>query len=164
MVAPCSPIQEVRDLAGRSIGVAGGPLDKSWLLFRAFAVETAGFDPSQKSSPAFGAPPLLSHKLEAGELDAALLFWQFCARLKAKGFREILRAGEMARFFGGTPAESPKTLSATVAGGRCGRLRALSRMTSRGARTNVSQSTDSCGRSVGLGTCTRTQPGVFPRA
>ncbi|MFL5074979.1 MAG: ABC transporter substrate-binding protein [Microvirga sp.] len=100
IVAPRSPIQEVRDLAGRSIGVAGGPLDKSWLLLRALAVETAGFDPSQKSSPAFGAPPLLSHKLEAGELDAALLFWQFCARLKAKGFREILRAGEMARFFG----------------------------------------------------------------
>src|SRR5215218_10232900 len=100
MVAPRSTNQEVRDLAGRSIGVAGGPLDKSWLLLRAFAVETAGFDPSQKSSPAFGAPPLLSHKLEAGELDAALLFWQFCARLKAKGFREILGAGEMARFFG----------------------------------------------------------------
>jgi len=100
IVAPRSPIQEVRDLAGRSIGVAGGPLDKSWLLLRALAVETAGFDPSQKSSPAFGAPPLLSHKLEAGELDAALLFWQFCARLKAKGFREILGAGEMARFFG----------------------------------------------------------------
>jgi NitT/TauT family transport system substrate-binding protein len=100
MVAPQSPIRDVPDLAGRSIGVAGGPLDKSWLLLRAFAREKAGFDPSGKSSPVFGAPPLLSHKLEAGELEAALLFWQFCARLKAKGFREIIRAGDMVKFFG----------------------------------------------------------------
>lgn len=102
MVAPRSPIQEVRDLAGRSIGVAGGPLDKSWLLLRAFAQEKAGFDPSQKSSPVFGAPPLLSHKIEAGELDAALLFWNFCARLEAKGFREVIRTGDMAKSFGVT--------------------------------------------------------------
>jgi NitT/TauT family transport system substrate-binding protein len=100
MVAPQSPIREMRDLPGRSIGVAGGPLDKSWLLLRAFALEQAGFDPSQKSSPVFGAPPLLSHKLEAGELDAALLFWQFCARLKAKGFREVVRPGDIAKSFG----------------------------------------------------------------
>jgi NitT/TauT family transport system substrate-binding protein len=102
MVAPQSPIGHVRDLAARTIGVAGGPLDKSWLLLRAFALEQAGFDPLQKSSPVFGAPPLLSHKLEVGELDAALLFWQFCARLKAKGFREVVRAGEIAKSFGAT--------------------------------------------------------------
>ena len=100
MVAPRSPLREVQDLAGRSIGVAGGPLDKSLLLLRAFAEEQAGFDPAQKSSPVFGAPPLLSHKLEAGELDAALLFWNFCARLEAKGFREIIKAGDIAKSFG----------------------------------------------------------------
>ena len=100
MVAPQSTIEHVRDLAARTIGVAGGPLDKNWLLLRAFALEQAGFDPSQKSSPVFGAPPLLSHKLEAGELEAALLFWQFCARLKAKGFREVVRAGDIAKSFG----------------------------------------------------------------
>jgi NitT/TauT family transport system substrate-binding protein len=100
MVAARSPIRHVRDLAGRRIGVAGGPLDKSWLLLRAFAQQEAGFDPAEKSSPAFGAPPLLSHKLEAGELEAALLFWNFCARLEAKGFRQVLAAGEIARSFG----------------------------------------------------------------
>lgn len=100
MVAPNSLIQGVGDLAGRSIGVAGGPLDKSWLLLRAFAQDKAGFDPAQRSSPAFGAPPLLSQKLEVGELDAALLFWNFCARLEAKGFREVIRTGDMAKSFG----------------------------------------------------------------
>jgi NitT/TauT family transport system substrate-binding protein len=100
MVAARSPIRHVRDLAGRSIGVAGGPLDKSWLLLRAFAQQEAGFDPAQKSSPVFGAPPLLSHKLEAGELEAALLFWNFCARLEPKGFRQVLPAGDIARALG----------------------------------------------------------------
>src|SRR5271154_7640937 len=33
-----SPVHTVADLAGRSIGVAGGPLDKSWLLLRAAAL------------------------------------------------------------------------------------------------------------------------------
>lgn len=100
MVAPHSPVQEVQDLKGRSIGVAGGPLDKSWLLLRAFAQEKADFDPAQKSPPVFGAPPLLSQKLEAGELDAALLFWNFCARLQAKGLRQIIKAGDIAKSFG----------------------------------------------------------------
>jgi NitT/TauT family transport system substrate-binding protein len=67
---------------------------------RAFAQQQAGFDPAHKSSPVFGAPPLLSHKLEAGELDAALLFWNFCARLEAKGFRQVVSAGQIARSFG----------------------------------------------------------------
>jgi NitT/TauT family transport system substrate-binding protein len=100
MAAASSPIRHVRDLAGRSLGVAGGPLDKSWLLLRAFAQEQAGFDPAQQSSPVYGAPPLLSRKLETRELDAALLFWNFCARLEAKGFRQIIGAGEIARSFG----------------------------------------------------------------
>ena len=41
---PRSPIQRVGDLAGKRIGVAGGALDKSWLLLKAHAQETAGID------------------------------------------------------------------------------------------------------------------------
>ena len=37
-----SPVHGVADLAGRSIGVAGGPLDKSWLLLRAAALGAVG--------------------------------------------------------------------------------------------------------------------------
>jgi NitT/TauT family transport system substrate-binding protein len=40
------------------------------------------------------------NKLESGELDAALLFWNFCARLEAKGFRRLLSAGDIAKSFG----------------------------------------------------------------
>jgi NitT/TauT family transport system substrate-binding protein len=100
MVPAASPIASVADLKGKRIGVAGGALDKSWLLLRAYAAERFGLDLAEQASPAFGAPPLLAEKLAAGELDAGLLYWNFCARLEARGFRRLVEAGEIARSFG----------------------------------------------------------------
>ncbi len=100
MVPAGSPIQSVADLLGKRIGVAGGPLDKSWLLLKAEVQNKTGVDLSTGAAPAYGAPPLLMNKLEAGELDAALLFWNFCARLEAKGYRRLVSAGDIARSFG----------------------------------------------------------------
>src|SRR4029079_6095831 len=37
MVPARSPIREIIDLRGRKLAVAGGPLDKSWLLLQALA-------------------------------------------------------------------------------------------------------------------------------
>jgi NitT/TauT family transport system substrate-binding protein len=45
-----SPIHAVADLAGRSIGVAGGPLDKSWLFLRAVALGS-GLDLAKEARP-----------------------------------------------------------------------------------------------------------------
>lgn len=100
MVPANSPVHDVSGLANRRLGIAGGSLDKSWLLLRAFARQRAQIDLNAAATLAFGAPPLLSGKLEAGELDAALLYWNFCARLEAKGYREIVNVKEMARDFG----------------------------------------------------------------
>ncbi|ACL60800.1 ABC transporter substrate-binding protein [Methylobacterium nodulans] len=100
MVAGDSPIRTVADLAGKRLGVAGGALDKNWLLLKARAQKQDGLDLERAARPAFGAPPLLMQKLEAGELDAALLYWTFCARLEARGFRRLIGADEIARSFG----------------------------------------------------------------
>jgi NitT/TauT family transport system substrate-binding protein len=89
MVAAGSPVTTIEGLAGKTIGVSGGPLDKSWILLRAAALQQAKLDLQKDANPVFGAPPLLSSKLERGEIDAALLFWNFCARLQAKGFRQL---------------------------------------------------------------------------
>jgi len=95
-----SPIRSIGDLKGRRIGVSGGPLDKGWLMLLAEAKRAHGLDLARDAAPVFGAPPLLQQKLEAGELDAALLYWNFAARLKAKGYREVTSVERLARNLG----------------------------------------------------------------
>ncbi|KQP28995.1 ABC transporter substrate-binding protein [Methylobacterium sp. Leaf100] len=102
MVPGKSPIATLKDLKGKRIGVAGGPLDKNWLLLKAQARDTAGLDLETEATIAFGAPPLLALKLEQGELDAGLLYWTYCARLEPKGFRRIIGSDDIMRAFGAT--------------------------------------------------------------
>jgi NitT/TauT family transport system substrate-binding protein len=100
MVKADSPIHTIEDLRGRKIGVAGGPLDKSWLLIQALAKRDHGLDLPAESDIVFGAPPLLSEKAMQGELDAVLNFWHFCARLEASGFRRLVGANDAANALG----------------------------------------------------------------
>jgi NitT/TauT family transport system substrate-binding protein len=94
MVKDASPIRTIADLKGKKIGVAGGALDKSWLLIQALARRDHGLDLPSVSDVVFGAPPLISQKAIQGELDAALNFWHFCARLEADGFRRLIGVGD----------------------------------------------------------------------
>lgn len=100
MVKEGSPIRMLADLRQRKIGVAGGPLDKSWLLIQALARRDHDLDLPAENEIVFGAPPLMSEKAMQGELDAVLNFWHFCARLEANGFRRVTGAGEAARALG----------------------------------------------------------------
>ena len=56
MVPPNSPIKTLGDLKGKRLGVAGGPLDKSWLLLVAYALRTANLDLRTETKPEYGAP------------------------------------------------------------------------------------------------------------
>lgn len=100
MVPAASPAKSLADLKGKRIGVSGGALDKGWLLIQAYARQKAGIDLAREAEPVYGAPPLLQQKLESGELDAALLFWNFAARVESKGFRTLMEFDEAARHFG----------------------------------------------------------------
>lgn len=100
MVKDGSPIRAIPDLSGKKIGVAGGPLDKSWLLIQALSRRDHGLDLASACEIVFGAPPLVSEKAMQGELDAVLNFWHFCARLEANGFRRLVGADEAARALG----------------------------------------------------------------
>jgi len=88
MVPNTSPIRTLADLKGRTLAVAGGPIDKSWLLLQA-ALKQDGIDLKAESSLVYGAPPLLTAKALSGETDATLNYWNFCAALEAKGFRRL---------------------------------------------------------------------------
>ena len=74
MVPAQSSIRTIDDLKGKTIAVAGGPIDKSWLLLQAFA-RRSGVDLRKQATPVYGAPPLLSQKaLQGGDRrDADLL-------------------------------------------------------------------------------------------
>jgi NitT/TauT family transport system substrate-binding protein len=94
-----SPIRAVADLKGRKLAVAGGPLDKSWLLLQAFA-RRSGVDLKREATIIYGAPPLLSQKALQGESDATLTFWNFCADLESKGQRRAIGMDEVMRGLG----------------------------------------------------------------
>lgn len=95
MVRADSGLQRLADLRGRRLGVAGGPVDKSWLLLRAYARKTLGEDAAQLVKPDFAAPPLLNELALRGELPAALNYWHYAARLRAAGWRELLGMPEI---------------------------------------------------------------------
>ncbi|BDV33433.1 ABC transporter substrate-binding protein [Methylocystis iwaonis] len=82
-------IKSVKDLVGKKLGVAGGPLDKSWLMLEAFALKQ-GVDLAKSATILYGAPPLIAEKALQGEIDAALEFWNFAADLEGKGFARAI--------------------------------------------------------------------------
>ena len=101
MVRDGGPISRLADLQGRTLGVAGGPLDKSWLLLQAFA-KRAGLDIGARSHIVFGAPPLLAEKAAQGELDATLQYWNYCANLELRGFRRLVDIRDVEKGLGAT--------------------------------------------------------------
>ncbi len=102
MVGSDSGITSLADMKGKKIGVAGGPLDKSWLLLQGMAKQEHGFDLKAENEIAFGAPPLLAEKTRQGELDAMLNYWHYCARLEADGFQRLVSAEDAAATLGST--------------------------------------------------------------
>jgi NitT/TauT family transport system substrate-binding protein len=85
-----SDIHSASDLAGRRLGIAGSPLDKSWLLLRALSRQKFGRDLNETAIKTFAAPPLLGEQLQAGRLDAVLTYWPFAAKLEARGMQRLI--------------------------------------------------------------------------
>ena len=94
MVPADLPAKALDGLRGKTIGVAGGPLDKSWLLLRALA-QRGGLDLKASANVVFGAPPLLYEKTVNRELDANLTFWNYAVALEARGFRRLIGMDEV---------------------------------------------------------------------
>lgn len=95
LVRPDAGIQSFADLRGKRLGIAGGPLDKSWLLLRAHARRVVGEDAAQWLQPDFVAPPLLNELMLRGELPAGLNFWHYAARLRAAGMQPLLEMDDI---------------------------------------------------------------------
>ncbi len=99
MAKDAAAFRKPSDFVGKKLGVAGGPLDKSWLMLQAWALRQ-GVDLPRQADVVFGAPPLLAEKLAQGELDAALEFWTFSARLQGRGFSPAVDMRDVERELG----------------------------------------------------------------
>ncbi|OYR12436.1 ABC transporter substrate-binding protein [Brucella grignonensis] len=106
MVAADSPVKKLIDLKGLKIGVAGSPIDKSWLILRAYAQKVEGFDLSGATDQVFGAPPLVYKAALDGEVQGALNFWNFGARMQAAGMRTLISVDKATKALGLDP-ETP---------------------------------------------------------
>jgi NitT/TauT family transport system substrate-binding protein len=95
MVKADGAIRSVAELKGHSIGISGGPSDKTWLLLRAYASKKLGLDLHSAAKPIYAAPPLLNELALSGQVDAALNVWHFDARLEANGMRPLIKLPEI---------------------------------------------------------------------
>ena len=78
------------DLTGRALGIAGSPLDKSWLILRAYAKQRYGIDLDAEDRQELRAAAIAGEQMKAGRLDALLTYWPFAAKAEAAGARRIL--------------------------------------------------------------------------
>jgi len=103
MVAADSPAQTLADLAGAKVGIAGGPLDKSWLILQAYGEQAHGVDLKAQTEQVFAAPPLIFKSALSGDVDAAINFWHFLAKMEASGMRKLVDVADAATELGLDP-------------------------------------------------------------
>ncbi len=94
-----SNIKNLADLKGKKLGIAGGELDKNWLLLQALGKQQ-GVDLDKSLEKVYGAPPLLNQQFSSQRIDALLTYWQFAARLEAQGYRQLLSGEDIIRQLG----------------------------------------------------------------
>lgn len=99
-VQPDRAAHSLNDLKGVRLGIAGGPVDKSWLLLQAYSKKTGSMDLAQQVEPVFAAPPLLNKLMYDDKLPASLNFWHYSARLKARGFTPVITVHELLKGLG----------------------------------------------------------------
>ena len=96
IVSKSSKIVNDLDLKNKKIGVAGGQVDKGWLIFRAYYKKKHGTDLIALSRPIFGAPPLLNKKMQQSGFDAILTYWPYQAKLLTdNNFKKVININEI---------------------------------------------------------------------
>lgn len=95
-----SDIKKPGDLKGKRLGIAGGELDKNWLLLQALTQQQNQIDLNTSVEKVYGAPPLLNQQILHGRLDAIINYWHFAARLEAKGYQQIINGEEILQQLG----------------------------------------------------------------
>lgn len=83
------------DIKQDKIGIAGGSVDKNWLLLQAYAQKKYQLKLKDTAEMVFATPPLLNRLMERNNVDAAINFWHYNARLSASGYRLLVSVPHM---------------------------------------------------------------------
>jgi NitT/TauT family transport system substrate-binding protein len=94
-VAGDSSAKSVNDLIQTKIGVAGGSVDKNWLLLQSYAQKKYQLNIEDNAEMVFATPPLLNRLMEREAVDSAINFWHYNARLSANGFKLLVSVPQM---------------------------------------------------------------------
>jgi NitT/TauT family transport system substrate-binding protein len=90
-----STVKSLQDLNKAKIGVAGGAVDKNWLLLQAYAQKEYQLNIKENAEIVFATPPLLNRLMQRSDVDAAINFWHYNARLSANGYRLLVSVPQM---------------------------------------------------------------------
>ncbi|MCK5829133.1 MAG: ABC transporter substrate-binding protein [Methylococcales bacterium] len=89
-----SPIKSLADLKNTKLGIAGGELDKNWLLLQALSKQNQT-DLISSIEKTYGAPPLLNQQIRRNRVDAIITYWHYAAKLEAAGYRRIISGNDI---------------------------------------------------------------------
>lgn len=96
LLAPAGgEVATVADLPGQTIAIAGGPVDKGWVILQAYYREQTGEALTERVDERYGAPPLVNELLLGGRAGAAMNYWHWNARAAAAGAVEVISVAEM---------------------------------------------------------------------
>jgi NitT/TauT family transport system substrate-binding protein len=98
-----SAIKNLQDLQGKKLGIAGGELDKNWLLLQAVA-QQQGLNFKDTVTKVYAAPPLLTQQLLTRRVDAIMTYWHFAAALETQGYRALFNGRQLLNQLGIHPA------------------------------------------------------------
>ena len=93
-------IGNMLDLKNKKLGIAGGQVDKTWLISRAYFKSKYNLDLTKIVDPVFASPPILHRKMLDGTLPCVMNFWHYNAKLKANGMNKLIGIKEMLQELG----------------------------------------------------------------
>jgi NitT/TauT family transport system substrate-binding protein len=95
-----STIKSLIDLKDKKLGIAGGELDKNWLLLQALAKQQNQEDLNSSIEKVYGAPPLLNQQIKKNRVDAIITYWHYAAKLEAAGYQQIISGNDIVHQLG----------------------------------------------------------------
>ncbi|MBI3988347.1 MAG: ABC transporter substrate-binding protein [candidate division NC10 bacterium] len=108
VVPNSSPMTHLPDIRGKRIGVVRVQ-DKNWVITRAACRKLYGFDPQEEATAVEAlSKSRLNHALEKGDVDGALLFWQYVPSFLLTGrYRKVIDMVDLVQDLAGTKKKIP---------------------------------------------------------